>query len=119
MRLHGKKLQNATNLLLKLLPVPPNRLLPQIEELSIPLLNKLPCLASRTTPLLPLDDIYVTGALRERLEEPKVGLRLINSFSMGTAFFEWIVHCPFLGVGYYSVLQDVAYQRYHSYITCT
>ena len=74
-------------------------------------------LASRTTPLLPLDDIYVTGALRERLEEPKVGLRLINSFSMGTAFFEWIVHCPFLGVAYYSVLQDVAYQRYYSYIT--
>ena len=30
---------------------------------------------------------------------------------MGTAFFEWIVHCPFLGVAYYSVLQDVAYQR--------
>ena len=87
-----------------------------MSKLEIPLI-KLPCLASRTTPLLPLDDIYVTGALRERLEEPKVGLRLINSFRMGTAFFEWIVHCPFLGVAYYSVLQDVAYQRYYSYTT--
>ena len=54
-------------------------------------------LVSRTTPLLPLDDVYVTGVLRDRLTQPKVGLKLINTFSMGTSFFEWISHCPFLG----------------------
>ena len=57
-------------------------------------------LASRSTPLLPLDDVYVTGVLRDRLDHPKIGLKLINTFSMGTDFFEWIMHCPFLGLGY-------------------
>ena len=68
-------------------------------------------LASRTTPLLPLDDVYVTGVLRDRLDQPKVGIKLINSFSIGTAFFEWIMHCPFLGVGYPFLLQDIAFER--------
>ena len=68
-------------------------------------------LASKSTPLLPLDDIFVTGVLRDRLEQPKLGLKLINSFSFGDSFIEWLTQCPFLGVVYYILVQDLAYQR--------
>lgn len=69
-------------------------------------------LASRLTPFLPLDDIYITGVLRDRLNQPRVGLKLIRSSSnLGTSVIEWMLHCPFLGVGYYALWQDLAYQR--------
>ena len=61
--------------------------------------------ASYFTPFLPLDDIYVTGVLRHRLD---MELKLINSNS---AILEWMLHCPFLGVFYYALVQDLAYQR--------
>ena len=77
-----------------------------------PRIAKSLVLASRTTPILTLDDIFVTGVLRDRLDQPRVGLKLINSFNLGTtSFFEWVTHCPVLGVGYYALLQDIAYQR--------
>ena len=66
---------------------------------------------SSITPLLPLDDIYVTGVLRDRLDHPKVDLRLLDSFQFGSGFLEWALHCPCLGVLYYSLFQDLAYQR--------
>ena len=87
---------------------------------------------SRFTPLLPLDDIYVTGVLRDRLHLPPVGLRFLNRFDYGTSFMEWCLHCPFLsnlswvtlpnthlnilyhvvpGVLNYAFVQDVAYER--------
>ena len=44
---------------LKTVKITSNIFAVQIKKLSIPLLDKFPCFASRTTPLLPLDDIYV------------------------------------------------------------
>lgn len=67
-------------------------------------------LASQLTPFIPLDDIYITGVLRHRLDEPRVDLKLIQR-NLGTSVIEWLLHCPFLGVGYYALWQDLAYQR--------
>ena len=66
---------------------------------------------SRFTPFLPLDDIFVTGVLRDRLKQPLTNFKLMNRFDFGTTWLEWILHCPFLGVFYYAFVQDVAYQR--------
>ena len=46
-----------------------------------------------------------------RTVSPRIDLKLINSFSFGDAFFEWLDHCPVLGVAYYLLVQDLAYQR--------
>ena len=66
---------------------------------------------SRITPLLPLDDIFVSGVLRDRLQNPKSEFKLINRFSFGTSWFEWCLQCPFLGALNYFCVQDVVYQR--------
>ena len=68
--------------------------------------------SSKSIPLLPLDDIYITGVLRHSISDPAIGLKLINSFDFGGAdFLEWALHCPFMGVAYYALLQDLAFQR--------
>ena len=66
---------------------------------------------SRITPLLPLDDIFVSGVLRDRLKNPKSEFKLINRFSFGSSWFEWCLQCPFLGALNYFCVQDVVYQR--------
>ena len=66
---------------------------------------------SRITPFLPLDDIFVTGVLRDRLKNPVTDFKLLNRFDYGTTWLEWILHCPFLGVFNFAFVQDVAYQR--------
>lgn len=63
------------------------------------------------TPFLPLDDIYVTGVLRDRLDNPKSPLRLMSRFNYATSVQEWALNCPFLGVAYYAFVQDMAYQK--------
>lgn len=69
-------------------------------------------LMSRVTPLLPLDDIFITGILRDRLDEPKLGLKLIRSYGCGSnSAIEWLLNCPVLGVAYWAFWQDIAYER--------
>ena len=66
---------------------------------------------AKSTPFLPLDDIFVTGVLRDRLQNPPATLKFLNRFEHGTTFLEWCLHCPFLGIINYAFVQDVAYQR--------
>ena len=69
---------------------------------------------SRFTPLLPLDDIFITGVLRGRLNQPRVGIKLLNRFGMyGHDFIQWILQCPFMGVIHHHLVQNLAYQRDH------
>ena len=61
------------------------------------------------TPHLPLDDLFVTGVLRGRLQS--VGLHLMKSFEFGSAWIEWLNDCPFMGVMYHYLAQNLAQQR--------
>ncbi len=68
---------------------------------------------STQTPLLPLDDIFVTGVLRGRLAT-NVGIKqLISSSLPGLVgpFLEPILHCPFLGVVHHFFFQNLAVER--------
>ena len=65
---------------------------------------------SQMTPLLPLDDIYVSGVLRSRLKD--VNLTLLNRFEyIKTSWIQWILQCPFLGVLHHHFIQDLAYEK--------
>ena len=55
--------------------------------------------------------LTILGVLRDRLQNPQAEFKLLNRFDYGTSWLEWCLHCPFLGVGYYAFVQDVAYQR--------
>ena len=64
---------------------------------------------SNETPRLIIDDLFVTGVLRSRLESVDIGL--MNRFDYFDGFIEDLIECPFLGIFHHYLIQNLAQTR--------